>query len=58
MDIFCFYGHSGENAYLSNWFHCDFTVGDLKFTSMEQFMMYKKAVIFGDFDIANKILAT
>lgn len=31
---------------------------DIKFSSMEQFMMYKKAVCFGDTDTAARILET
>ena len=33
-------------------------MNDVDFSSMEQYMMYKKAVCFGDKDMANKILAT
>ena len=43
---------------MSNWYPSEFTVNDVDFSSMEQYMMYKKAVCFGDKDMANKILAT
>lgn len=43
---------------MSNWYPSKFTVNDVDFSSMEQYMMYKKAVCFGDKDMANKILAT
>ena len=36
----------------------DFMADGIKFSSMEQFMMYKKAECFGDRDIAKKILET
>ena len=42
----------------SNWYLLDFTVDGIKYSSMEQYMMYQKAVIFNDGDAARKILAT
>ena len=58
MAILCFHNPNEENGYLSNWYPSKFTVNDVDFSSMEQYMMYKKAVCFGDKDMANKILAT
>ena len=58
MTIACFHNPNEENGYLSNWYPSKFTVNDVDFSSMEQYMMYKKAVCFGDKDMANKILAT
>lgn len=58
MTIVCFHNPNEENGYLSNWYSSKFTVNDVDFSSMEQYMMYKKAVCFGDKDMANKILAT
>ena len=58
MRIVCFHNPNEENGYLSNWYSSKFTVNDVDFSSMEQYMMYKKAVCFGDKDMANKILAT
>ena len=58
MTIVCFHNPNEENGYLSNWYPSKFTVNDVDFSSMEQYMMYKKAVCFGDKDMANKILAT
>ena len=58
MTIVCFLNPNEENGYLSNWYPSKFTVNDVDFSSMEQYMMYKKAVCFGDKDMANKILAT
>ena len=43
---------------MSNWYPCRFTVEGVDFSSMEQYMMYKKAVYFGDKAVAAKILAT
>ncbi len=58
MTIVCFHNPNDEIGYLSNWYPSKFTVNDVDFSSMEQYMMYKKAVCFGDKDMADKILAT
>lgn len=58
MNIVCFHNPDEENGYLSNWYPSRFTVDNANFSSMEQYMMYKKAVCFGDKDTADKILAT
>ena len=57
MEIICFHNPDEENGYLSNWFHSDFSVGEIEFSSMEQYMMYKKAVCFSDKKIAEEILS-
>lgn len=58
MKIICFHNPDEENACLSNWYPSDFTVNGISFSSMEQYMMYQKALRFGDTKIADKILAT
>lgn len=58
MNIVCFHNPDEENGYLSNWYPCRFTVNNVNFSSMEQYMMYKKAACFSDKDTADKILAT
>lgn len=58
MDIICFHNPDEENGYLSNWYSSPFIADGITFSSMEQFMMYKKAVCFGDNNIAKLILAT
>lgn len=47
-----------KNGYLSNWFLSDFTVDGVKFSSMEQYMMYKKAQTFQDTKAAAEVLKT
>lgn len=42
----------------SNWYPSTFIVDGVTFTRMEQFMMYRKAMLFGDQVIARQILAT
>lgn len=58
MNVVCFHNPNEENGYLSNWYPSSFVVKNINFSSMEQFMMYKKAVCFGDKDIAHQILVT
>lgn len=58
MKVICFHNPNEENGYLSNWYHSDFMVDGMKFSSMEQFMMYRKAVCFHDNLIAKQILET
>ena len=55
-----FYGNNRENGYLSN-FYCSpiISMGELeeiKFSCVEQLIMYQKAILFNDLTIANKIL--
>ena len=56
MNSVCCHNPNEENGYLSNWYPSKFTVNGVNFSSMEQFMMYKKAVCFKDKDTADKIL--
>ena len=58
MSIVCFHNPNEENGYLSNWYPSDFSVDDILFSSMEQYMMYQKAVCFHDMEIAAQILQT
>lgn len=50
--------HPFLKGYLSNWYASEFTVNGIKFVNSEQYMMYQKAMIFGDTEIAEKILAS
>ena len=58
MDIICFHNPDEENGYLSNWYQSEFTVDLVKFSSMEQYMMYQKAMTFQDQLVAKEILQT
>jgi ribA/ribD-fused uncharacterized protein len=42
----------------SQWYSCDIIYKDIKFGCAEQAMMYSKAILFGDEEIAEKILNT
>lgn len=58
MNIICFHNPDEENGYLSNWYMSYFKVDGIEFSSMEQYMMYRKAVCFNDRGSADKILET
>ncbi|MDD6352468.1 MAG: NADAR family protein [Lachnospiraceae bacterium] len=58
MNIICFHNPDEENGYLSNWYKIPFSVREITFSSMEQYMMYHKATCFGDVSIADQILGT
>ena len=55
-EIICFHNPDEEYAYLSNWYLSVFEVDGVRFSSMEQYMMYQKAVTFHDETVADKIM--
>lgn len=57
-EIVCFHNPNEENGYLSNWYLSRFTVRGAGFSSMEQYMMFRKAQRFNDEATAARILAT
>ena len=57
MSIICFHNPDEDNGYLSNWYPSHFIVDDIAFSSMEQFMMHRKAICFGDEVVATQILS-
>jgi hypothetical protein len=58
QEIIGFYGQKREYGCFSNWYPSRFTVHQIEFTSGEQYMMYQKAVLFGDDEIAERIMST
>lgn len=52
-EMTCFFG---ADSPLSNWHPARFTFHGRQFANTEQFMMYCKAMLFGDTEIADKIL--
>ena len=56
--IICFHLVDEPNGFLSNWYPSPFTLDGLSFTSVEQYMMYRKAITFGDTETAQAILST
>lgn len=57
MNIICFHNPNEENGYLSNWYLSSFMINNITFSSMEQYMMYKKALQFDDVKTAKEILS-
>lgn len=58
MKTYCFHNPDEENGILSNWHLSNFTVAGVEYSSLEQYMMYRKALCFKDETIAAEILAT
>ena len=58
MPVICFHNADEENGYLSNWYPSAFTLKGIDFSSMEQYMMYRKAICFDDDKVTAQILAT
>ncbi len=58
MNVIGFHNPDEEYGFLSNWYLSDFTINGMDFSSMEQYMMYKKAICFKDEEIASQILKT
>lgn len=47
-----------EHGAFSNWYKADFQYGGLRFSSVEQYMMYHKVMLAGRHDLAEKIMNT
>lgn len=45
-------------GFLSNWYPSDFAIDGINFSSVEQYIMYRKCLILGEEDIAKQILLT
>ncbi len=57
-NIICFHNPDEANGYLSNWYLSNFIIDGVEYTSMEQYMMHKKALLFNDTEIAAHIMKT
>ena len=58
MNIIGFHNPDEEYGFLSNWYRSNFTVNGIEYSSMEQYMMYQKAICFRDEEVAAQILGT
>lgn len=56
--MICFHNVDEPNGYLANWYESDFTENGQTFTSVEQYMMWNKAIRFHDQKWADLILAS
>ena len=54
--IVLFWGPQNENGEFSNWWFADFYVDGKRFTNVEQYMMYMKAMTFKDEGIAALVM--
>ena len=57
-EIICFHNPDEPNGFLSNWYPSVFSMDGVEYSSMEQYMMYQKAVLFQDVETARRILET
>lgn len=48
--------HFFWNGKLSNWYDSEFTINEITYSCVEQYMMHQKALVFGDYDIAYRII--
>lgn len=53
-----FHNPEEEYGFLSNWYLSEFQYDGIRYSSMEQYIMHQKAVLFGDLEIAEQILKT
>ncbi|MBQ7184903.1 MAG: NADAR family protein [Clostridia bacterium] len=58
VDAFFFHKPEEPNGYLSNWYKSPFELDGVRFSSAEQYIMYRKCVIFGDEASASAVLDT
>lgn len=49
---------SEQNAVCSNWYPSKFVFKDVSFSSVEQYLMYQKAILFEDCVVATQIMDT
>lgn len=54
--VVAFFRPGDAYGWMSNWFMCNFTVNGKNYDCVERYMMYQKAVLFGDSVTAKKIL--
>jgi ribA/ribD-fused uncharacterized protein len=55
-DYLFFFSEKSENGCFSNWYPSVFCDKNIIYYNMEQYMMYQKALLFDDMEIAAKIL--
>lgn len=57
-NVIGFHNPEEEYGFLSNWLLSDFQLDGIRYSSMEQYMMYQKAMLFQDRETAERILQT
>lgn len=56
QEIICFDNADSKNIWFSNWYLSEFEIGGKKFASIEQYMMFEKAMSFNDIETAEKVM--
>ena len=56
--VVCFYHEYEENGCFSNWYPSSFEYAGRHYNCVEQYMMYQKVLMFHQYDLAEKILAS
>jgi len=56
--MICFHNPEEPFGFLSNWYISNFEIDGVCYSSLEQYMMHMKALLFGDTDTAARILET
>lgn len=57
-EMMFFHNPDDPHGFLSNWYASEFEVDGVSFSSLEQYMMYKKALTFSDDASARAIMST
>lgn len=57
MPAYFFHDEDQANGFMSNWYPSAFTLDGLQFSSAEQYIMYRKCMVFADSDRAAAVLA-
>ncbi|MBR4879076.1 MAG: NADAR family protein, partial [Clostridia bacterium] len=56
VNIIGFYHEYDEYGYFSNWYRAEFEYAGKRFSSVEQFMMYHKVMMFGQYSLGQAIM--
>ncbi len=57
-DVCYFHKPEEQNGFLGNWYMSDFVVDNTAFNCMEQYIMYRKCLMFGDLLSAEEVMQT
>lgn len=57
-EMICFHNPDEPYGFLSNWHLSRFEINGVAYSSLEQYMMHSKALLFGDSKTASEIMAT
>ena len=58
FDAIFFHKPEEPNGYLSNWYPSPFELNGIEFSSCEQYIMYRKCILFGDKEAGKAVLET